>query len=115
VLLDLRRTVVFAVNRYRGLINEIDILWITADLGCDGDTIAMTAATQPSIEDVVLGSLPGIPKVHPRLRRSVNWGIRQNLILRSNSSRVPRWRWSIGHGVPFSRRRIFWQSYHQEK
>jgi hypothetical protein len=24
---------------------EIDILWITARLGCDGDTIAMTAAT----------------------------------------------------------------------
>jgi hypothetical protein len=24
---------------------SIDILWITAGLGCDGDTIAMTAAT----------------------------------------------------------------------
>ena len=44
-------------------ISEIDILWITAGLGCDGDTIAMTAATQPSIEDVVLGSMPWIPKV----------------------------------------------------
>jgi hypothetical protein len=28
-------------------ISEIDVLWITAGLGCDGDTIAMTAATQP--------------------------------------------------------------------
>ena len=45
-------------------INEIDILWITGGLGCDGDTIAMTAATQPSLEDIVLGGLPGIPKVH---------------------------------------------------
>jgi hydrogenase small subunit len=45
-------------------INEIDILWITGGLGCDGDTIAMTAATQPSIEDLVLGGIPGIPKVH---------------------------------------------------
>ena len=45
-------------------ISEIDILWITAGLGCDGDTIAMTAATQPSIEDIVLGALPWIPKVH---------------------------------------------------
>ena len=45
-------------------IEEIDILWITAGLGCDGDTIAMTAATQPSIEDIVLGIIPGIPKVH---------------------------------------------------
>src|ERR1700743_2386939 len=44
-------------------IQEIDILWITAGLGCDGDTIAMTAATQPSIEDVVGGALPWIPRV----------------------------------------------------
>ncbi|MGH7400702.1 MAG: hydrogenase expression protein HypE, partial [Candidatus Rokuibacteriota bacterium] len=41
----------------------IDVLWITAGLGCDGDTIAMTAATQPSIEDLVLGAIPGIPRV----------------------------------------------------
>jgi hydrogenase small subunit len=44
-------------------IKEIDVLWITAGLGCDGDTISITAATQPSIEDLVLGALPGIPKV----------------------------------------------------
>ena len=45
-------------------IPEIDVLWITAGLGCDGDTIAMTAATQPSIEeDIVLGAIPWIPKV----------------------------------------------------
>ena len=35
-------------------IPEIDVLWITGGLSCDGDTIAMTAATQPSIEDIVL-------------------------------------------------------------
>jgi hydrogenase small subunit len=45
-------------------IPEIDILWLTAGLGCDGDTIAMTAATQPSIEDLVRGAYPWIPKVH---------------------------------------------------
>ncbi len=45
-------------------LDVIDVLWITAGLGCDGDTIAMTAATQPSIEDLVLGALPGIPKVN---------------------------------------------------
>ncbi len=44
-------------------IPEIDILWITAGLGCDGDSIAMTAASQPSIEEIVLGAIPGIPKV----------------------------------------------------
>src|SRR5688572_8599742 len=41
----------------------MDVLWITAGLGCDGDTIAMTAATQPSIEDLVLGVIPGVPAV----------------------------------------------------
>src|SRR5579862_3527142 len=45
-------------------IAEIDVLWINAGLSCDGDTIAMTAATQPSIEDLVLGALPWIPKVN---------------------------------------------------
>jgi hydrogenase small subunit len=40
------------------------ILWITAGLGCDGDSIAMTAATQPSLEDLVLGAMPGLPEVH---------------------------------------------------
>lgn len=44
-------------------IPELDILWITAGLGCDGDTISMTAATNPSIEDVLLGNIPGIPKI----------------------------------------------------
>jgi hydrogenase small subunit len=42
---------------------EIDILWITAGLGCDGDTIAMTAATQPSIEDILRGGIPWTPRV----------------------------------------------------
>jgi len=45
-------------------ITEINVLWITAGLGCDGDTIAMTAATQPSIEDILLGAMPWIPKVY---------------------------------------------------
>jgi len=42
-------------------LDQIDVLWITAALGCDGDTIAMTAATQPSIEELVGGLLPGVP------------------------------------------------------
>src|SRR6202043_2160596 len=48
----------------RAPISEIHILWMTAGLGCDGDTIAVTAATQPSIEDLVLGAFPWIPKVN---------------------------------------------------
>lgn len=39
-------------------IEEISILWLTAGLSCDGDTIAMTGATQPSIEDVLAGVIP---------------------------------------------------------
>ena len=45
-------------------IQEIDVLWLTAGLGCDGDSVSITAATQPSIEDVLLGAIPGLPKVH---------------------------------------------------
>jgi hydrogenase small subunit len=45
-------------------ITEMNILWTTAGLSCDGDTVSMTAATQPSIEDVVRGAIPGIPKVN---------------------------------------------------
>ena len=57
-----------------GPVKQIDILWLSAGLSCDGDTIAITAATQPSIEDLVLGSLPWVPKVQlsqpvPRIRK----------------------------------------------
>ncbi|MFN2571464.1 MAG: hydrogenase expression protein HypE [Gemmatimonadales bacterium] len=44
-------------------IEALDVLWITAGLGCDGDTIAMTAASHPSIEDVLSGIIPGLPHV----------------------------------------------------
>jgi hydrogenase small subunit len=44
-------------------IQEIDILWLTGGLSCDGESIALTAATQPSIEDLLLGAIPWIPKV----------------------------------------------------
>src|SRR5437868_9063296 len=43
---------------------EVHILWITAGLSCDGDSVSVTAAEQPSIEDVLLGAIPGLPKVH---------------------------------------------------
>src|SRR5688572_11109432 len=44
-------------------ISEMHVVWVTAGLGCDGDTIAMTAATNPSIEDLVDGVFPGVPRV----------------------------------------------------
>jgi hydrogenase small subunit len=40
---------------------QLDVIWITAGLSCDGDTISITAATQPSLEDLILGAIPGIP------------------------------------------------------
>jgi len=45
-------------------VSDIHVLWITAGLGCDGDSVSVTAATQPSIEDVLLGAIPGLPTVH---------------------------------------------------
>ena len=41
----------------------VHVLWINAGLSCDGDSVALTAAMQPSIEEIVLGALPGLPKV----------------------------------------------------
>jgi hydrogenase small subunit len=34
---------------------------MTSGLGCDGDSIAMTAATNPSYEDLLRGCFPGVP------------------------------------------------------
>src|SRR4051812_42474164 len=44
-------------------VKEVDVLWITGGLSCDGDSVSVTAASLPSIEEVVLGSIPGLPKV----------------------------------------------------
>lgn len=45
-------------------VDEVSILWISEGLSCDGDTVSVTAADQPAIEDVVLGLIPGLPKVN---------------------------------------------------
>ena len=50
------------VTQNPSAVAEVHILWITAGLGCDGDSVSITAATQPSIEDVLLGAIPGCPK-----------------------------------------------------
>jgi hydrogenase small subunit len=44
--------------------SEIDVLWLTAGLGCDGESVALTNATQPSLEDILSGAIPRIPKVN---------------------------------------------------
>jgi hydrogenase small subunit len=45
-------------------ISDVHIIWITAGLSCDGDSVSVTAAEQPSIEEVVMGAIPGLPRVH---------------------------------------------------
>src|SRR5215467_10657617 len=44
-------------------LQEIDVLWLSAGLSCDGESVALTAAMQPSLEDLVFGSIPWIPKI----------------------------------------------------
>ncbi len=43
---------------------EVHVIWMTTGLGCDGDSVSVTAASLPSIEDLVMGNIPGLPKVH---------------------------------------------------
>jgi hydrogenase small subunit len=52
------------IFRHEPAIREVDVLWITAGLSCDGDSVSITAATQPSIEDLLGGVFPGLPRVH---------------------------------------------------
>jgi hydrogenase small subunit len=39
------------------------VLWMTIGLSCEGDSVAMTSATSPSLEDIITGAIPGMPKV----------------------------------------------------
>ncbi|MEO3808157.1 hydrogenase expression protein HypE [Sphaerisporangium sp. B11E5] len=71
----------------------VHILWINAGMSCDGDSVALTAATQPAIEDIILGVLPGLPKVE------VHWPL-----LDYNSGPAPgadtmiEWYFQAAHG-----------------
>ena len=41
----------------------MDVLWLTAGLGCDGESVSITAAAQPSLEELVLGAIPWVPRI----------------------------------------------------
>jgi len=41
----------------------IHVVWLSSGLGCDGESVAMTGATSPSLEDLVHGVLPGMPRL----------------------------------------------------
>ena len=45
-------------------VKEIHVVWMTTGLSCDGDSVSTTAASLPSIEDIIMGAIPGLPKVH---------------------------------------------------
>jgi hydrogenase small subunit len=45
-------------------VQEVHVLWTSEGLSCDGDTISVTAAMQPAIEEVLIGAVPGLPRVH---------------------------------------------------
>ncbi len=52
-----------------GPLNIVHVFWI-AGMSCDGCTIAASGATNPSVEDLLLGRIPNLPKVvlhHPVL------------------------------------------------
>jgi hydrogenase small subunit len=36
---------------------------MTTGLSCEGDSVAMTSATNPSLEDIITQAIPGMPKV----------------------------------------------------
>ncbi len=39
------------------------VLWMTTGLSCEGDSVAMTSATNPSLEDLIQGIIPGMPNL----------------------------------------------------
>jgi hydrogenase small subunit len=52
-----------------GPLNVVHVFWI-AGMSCDGCSIAASGATNPSVEDLLLGRIPNLPKVvlhHPVL------------------------------------------------
>ncbi len=53
----------FAPNQAKTEAITAHVLWITVRLSCEGDTVAMTSATNPSLEDIILGIIPGMPRV----------------------------------------------------
>ena len=53
----------FVPNQHATEAVTAHVIWMTTGLGCDGDSVAMTSATNPSLEDIVQGIIPGMPRV----------------------------------------------------
>ena len=56
-------TTEFVPNQHATEAVTAHVIWMTSGLGCDGDSVAMTSATNPSLEDIILGVIPGMPRV----------------------------------------------------
>ena len=56
-------TVEFMPDQHEKEAVTAHVIWMTSGQGCDGDSVAMTSATNPSLEDIILGVIPGMPRV----------------------------------------------------
>ena len=56
-------SVEFAPNQAKTEAITAHVLWVTVGLSCEGDSVAMTSAVNPSLEDIITGAIPGMPKV----------------------------------------------------
>src|SRR5215217_2880611 len=45
-----------------GPVQVVHAFWL-AGMSCDGCTVSVTGATAPSVEDLLLGRMPGVPRV----------------------------------------------------
>jgi len=59
-----------------GPLEEVHVLWL-AGMSCDGCSVAVTGATNPSVEELLAGTIPGLPRAvlhHPVLSVSAGAG-----------------------------------------
>jgi len=59
-----------------GPLEEVHVFWL-AGMSCDGCSVAVTGATNPSVEDLLAGRIPGLPRAvlhHPVLSVSAGAG-----------------------------------------
>lgn len=80
MIVEVRAADVVEMGPFRGLYTEVHVFWL-AGMSCDGCSIAVTGATNPSVEDLLTGRIPGLPRIilhHPVLdveagERFVRW------------------------------------------
>src|SRR5215467_9018779 len=49
-------------KRSLGPLEKVYVFWL-AGMSCDGCTVSVSGATEPALEDLLTGSIPGIPLV----------------------------------------------------